>query len=258
MLRISFIALSTLMFAGVLVHAAESPNDLEATAIKIMDRAFCIGDYNTVEFLFDKLSLENKKKFFFAVTETALSETNEKPYQTQLLGKLAASLLETDVVGNRPPGDCVGDSRQEAVKTFSFDSNAEYRMLPTGGRQPTCQNIPDGSAKELSEQRRESERRGMYFMAYYVGDVEKINPSITHIIQTVIEPESWQSIGYSGEGTMDYHSATQSLAIRQTEGVHAQIEELLGTIRKMQDNSQTKPPKVAEQQKFMPGLEFKR
>jgi len=34
-------------------------------------------------------------------------------------------------VVSRPPGDCVGDSRQESP-------SAEYRTLPPGGRQPTC------------------------------------------------------------------------------------------------------------------------
>jgi len=37
-------------------------------------------------------------------------------------------------VGNRPPGDCVGDNRLEPN---TLDSSAEYRTLPPGGRQPT-------------------------------------------------------------------------------------------------------------------------
>jgi len=36
-------------------------------------------------------------------------------------------------VGNRPPGGCVDDSRQESLAIHS----AEYRTLPPGGRQPT-------------------------------------------------------------------------------------------------------------------------
>ena len=40
-------------------------------------------------------------------------------------------------VGNRPPGDCVGDSRQEAN---TLDSSAEYRTSPPGGRRPTNNN----------------------------------------------------------------------------------------------------------------------
>jgi general secretion pathway protein D len=59
--------------------------------------------------------------------------------------------------------------------------------------------------------------------------------SIYEIIQTVIEPESWQSLGLGGEGLISLHPSTQSLAIRQTEEVHAQIEDLLIQIRKMHD-----------------------
>ena len=40
--------------------------------------------------------------------------------------------IENYEVGNRPPGDCVGDSRQ----------GAEYRTLPPGGRQPTTHEQP--------------------------------------------------------------------------------------------------------------------
>ena len=43
-------------------------------------------------------------------------------------------------VGNRPPGDCVGDSRPEAVIVVTNENagySAEYRTLSPGGRQPT-------------------------------------------------------------------------------------------------------------------------
>ena len=63
---------------------------------------------------------------------------------------------------------------------------------------------------------------------------------IFSIITTVIEPESWDpqvsmnGMGM-GEGMISMHPATQSLAIRQTEEVHSQIEDLLVQIRKMMD-----------------------
>ena len=50
------------------------------------------------------------------------------------IGDIDELLKECGEVGNRPPGDCVGDSRQEA---HASDSSAEYRTLPPGGRQPT-------------------------------------------------------------------------------------------------------------------------
>jgi general secretion pathway protein D len=59
--------------------------------------------------------------------------------------------------------------------------------------------------------------------------------SIDQIIQSVIEPESWEMFGAQGEGVLQMHPSTQSLAIRQTEEVHAQIEDLLTQIRKMHD-----------------------
>ena len=126
-----------------LVYAKPLPsvsNLLEETAVKIMRKAFRIGDYETVEMLFEKLSLENKVKFLCEATEIAdvfvsimvdmdakvleatkatvdsaflligyvLSQENkveeialafenyvqEKSRQTQLLGRLTASLLE--------------------------------------------------------------------------------------------------------------------------------------------------------------------
>ena len=59
--------------------------------------------------------------------------------------------------------------------------------------------------------------------------------SIDQTIQTVIEPESWEMANMGGEGVLSVYPATQSLAIRQTEEVHAQIEDLLTQIRKMHD-----------------------
>jgi general secretion pathway protein D len=54
---------------------------------------------------------------------------------------------------------------------------------------------------------------------------------IQSIIMSVIAPESWMD----GDAFMSMHYATQSLAIRQTEEVHAQIEDLLNQIRKLND-----------------------
>ena len=56
---------------------------------------------------------------------------------------------------------------------------------------------------------------------------------IQSIIMSLIEPDSWMDI--SGGPSMSFHYSTQSLAIRQTEEVHAQIEDLLNQIRKMND-----------------------
>ena len=57
--------------------------------------------------------------------------------------------------------------------------------------------------------------------------------SILGIIQSVIEPESWRDMMLGGEGVIEFHYPTQSLIIRNTEDVHAQIEALLNAIREV-------------------------
>ncbi|MCL2710680.1 MAG: excinuclease ABC subunit UvrA [Planctomycetaceae bacterium] len=56
----------------------------------------------------------------------------------KVLGKISQKGKK---VGNRPPGDCVGDSRQVVP-------SAEYRTLPPGGRQPTLSSIVVRGATE--------------------------------------------------------------------------------------------------------------
>ena len=73
-------------------------------------------------------------------------------------------------------------------------------------------------------------------------DMEMGFRSIFDIIQTVIEPESWVGTRYAradAGGVIGFHPSTKSLAIRQTECVHHQIEELITQIRKMHDTLQT-------------------
>jgi hypothetical protein len=75
-----------------------------------------------------------------------------------------------------------------------------------------------------------------FIRVYYIGDLDEISPDfcITHLILTTIEPDSWAEKG--GEGVMTYHKQTKSIAIRQTEGMHAQIEDLLTQRRKLAAN----------------------
>ena len=73
MIRTSLLALTTLFFAAALV--AEEPTvDLETTVLEIMHTAFCIGDYDTVESLFDKLSPNRKKNFLQDACKLAAGE----------------------------------------------------------------------------------------------------------------------------------------------------------------------------------------
>ena len=137
MYRMSFVLFLSLLLSAVPVtkaQAADPPIDLEMLAVEIMVKAFCVHDYETVELLFDKLSLENKKKFlqetaevtitdfetptngtladmmYFGILQMFISSDSEKHIawsfsvfsslielkrqQTQLLGRLAASLFE--------------------------------------------------------------------------------------------------------------------------------------------------------------------
>ena len=136
MSRMSFVLFASLLLSAMLatkVQAADPPVDLETLAVKIMVKAFYVNDYETVELLFDKLSLENKKEFLQEAVEMTVidlenltggtlvdtmylgmirlfSEIIDKsggPYcttfssfielkgkQTQLLGRLTASLFE--------------------------------------------------------------------------------------------------------------------------------------------------------------------
>ena len=130
MIRTSLVAFLFLGLAVGLI-AKEPDSELEAITVSIMTRAFQVGDYDTVEALFGKLSPENKKKFLqdalvmsevglgvdsvAATPQTSLdlalimrsksTSNNEAPEiierwaeqkrkQTQLLGRLTLSLFE--------------------------------------------------------------------------------------------------------------------------------------------------------------------
>ena len=74
MFRMPYIAIVSLFLAVPAIAqnpAAEPPVCLEATAVKIMLKAFQVGDHDTVEMLFAKLPLESKKKFLHEATEAA-------------------------------------------------------------------------------------------------------------------------------------------------------------------------------------------
>jgi hypothetical protein len=56
---------------------------------------------------------------------------------------------------------------------------------------------------------------------------------LIRLIVNTVEPESWDARG--GAGTIDYHPATMGLVIRQTPAVHEKIQELLESLRRLQD-----------------------
>ena len=65
MSRITCLALSFFLSAVLVAQepVTEPPGELEAIAVNVMLTAYQVADYNTVETLFDKLSIDNKKKF---------------------------------------------------------------------------------------------------------------------------------------------------------------------------------------------------
>lgn len=57
--------------------------------------------------------------------------------------------------------------------------------------------------------------------------------SISELITTVVEPDSWQEVG--GLGTLRANETTLSLVIRQTQEVHREVSDLLDQLRRLQD-----------------------
>ena len=63
MIRTTFLAFTLAIALAANAPANEPTVDLETAILEIMTTAFCVGDYDTVETLFDKLSSDGKKKF---------------------------------------------------------------------------------------------------------------------------------------------------------------------------------------------------
>jgi len=57
--------------------------------------------------------------------------------------------------------------------------------------------------------------------------------SISELITTVVEPDSWREVG--GLGTLRANEKTLSLVIRQTQDVHREVSGLLDQLRRLQD-----------------------
>jgi beta-lactamase regulating signal transducer with metallopeptidase domain len=57
--------------------------------------------------------------------------------------------------------------------------------------------------------------------------------SISELITTVVEPDSWQEVG--GVGTLHPNQKTLSLVIRQTQETHREISDLLDQLRRLHD-----------------------
>ena len=151
MIRTSLVALLSLCLAVGLVAKepdSQPQSELETIAVNIMTKAFQVGDYDTVEALFGKLSPEKKKEFLQEAAEMTLSCQSQmtaealgstttvdavlmaavqaqpdslplaieqwmeaKQLQTQLLGRLTLSLFEP-AVGEKPTALVVHEDAQ--------------------------------------------------------------------------------------------------------------------------------------------------
>ena len=225
MIRTTFLAFVTLFLPAVLV-AEEPTADLEDIAVQIMLNAFDLGDYDTAETLFDKVSPKNKKMFLQAVI-TTMSLTESK--QTQLLGRLTLSLFEQAERCALSSTELLTSPRPYI---FTTQEDKGIRAQHSGDSMLLRAHLPAVPLQALERAKGE-----MTIKIYYVGDILKPGSSIDlfGIITTVIDPDSWGYNEKGGNGVIEMHPATQSLAIRQTEDVHAQIADLLEQIRKIHE-----------------------
>ena len=83
----------------------------------------------------------------------------------------------------------------------------------------------------------------LFVKMHYVGDINNAG-DLLEIVQTVIQPESWMRMELGGEGEIQVHPSTESLAVRQTEEVHTQIEDLLTQIRELNTHRAAAPEAV--------------
>jgi len=72
--RTTFLAFALAIALAANAPANEPTNELEDIALNIIHTAYCVGDYDTVETLFDKLSTDGKKKFLQDASQLAAGE----------------------------------------------------------------------------------------------------------------------------------------------------------------------------------------
>ena len=308
--RTTFLTISLLLAIALTakVHATEPTVDLQTTAVKIMLKAFQVGDYETVETLFDKLTRENKEKFLHEATEMAdfvlklmvdidpdeaaktildnvflfsfntLAEqgevdeiyemfgeyTDSKVEQTQLLGRLAVSLLTQQPelpVAITYAEETTGIPAAKLPEDFTctFIPPLDVIVIDTDGSQlerfrgmiqqlekefekdqSDCSHAASNVTIGLSAPRSKERAKGEPITKmYYIGD----------IIDMILD----------GDGGIVLHHPTRSLAVRHTDEVHAQFEGSINRIRQILDNEAAKKiERLAEQPKFSTGIEFVR
>lgn len=65
------------------------------------------------------------------------------------------------------------------------------------------------------------------------SEVKTLEKRLMALLQTSVAPESWQTAG--GTGRVDYYPLGMALVVRQTAARHAEIQDLLAALRRLQD-----------------------
>ena len=238
MFRTTLLAFLTL-FLSITLIAQEPTGELEATVVQIMIQAYQVGDYDTVETLFDKISPDSKKNFLqkaVAMSEVVIGrDTNVIPgtfLDMSFLAPMLVTLNETNA-----------KEMSESLERWATERSKQTQLL---GRLTLSLFEQSARAKpqvahQLAKPAVVQQRSGKIVRVYYVDDILNMTSeeksekkedgwhfkSVIDIITKVIEPDSWKD----GDVVLTMHGATKSLAIRQTEEVHAQIDDLLNQIR---------------------------
>jgi hypothetical protein len=93
--RTTFLAFALAIALAANAPANEPTNELEDIALNVIHTAYCVGDYDTVETLFDKLSADGKKKFLQKVTVSAPLEMQGDPAVATMLDSMIQMALTT-------------------------------------------------------------------------------------------------------------------------------------------------------------------
>ena len=125
---------------------------------------------------------------------------------------------------------------------FNCECSQQGNTARTGGENVAGMGSIGGMGSGGFPQYYGYERRHLFLYGYLVNPYSyhylhsRLTPPINNlrdVILNTIGAESWLEMQAGGDGSLTIHALTQSLAVRQTEEVHAQIEELLTQIRKM-------------------------
>ena len=213
---------------------AEEPTvDMESIMTRVMFSALSVNDHETIETLFAKLSHEHKKGFLYGAATMASDK-----HATKFLAHLTLLLFEESAKETQCPQNLVIPGQVPvSYPVIPAQAGIQTNEVHTAPLDP---RLRGGDGKKAKGEK--------LVKSYYVGDFvpmsmggelnESKNTSdnnmafgrLSNIIMQVVKPDSWNK---ENGGEIAAHFATKSLAIRQTEEVHEQIEDLLNQMRQI-------------------------